>query len=136
MKSPQYTPEKIADCIKSVKDVIELNRKVTKNYGDLLFSFEVIELAMYEDIEKYLRNQEDTMLKTVLAEKRKEKVDYSSASARMIARQKIMRESKIFQIHSGEIPRWDDYKFRITKFWEKHRAKLIKEGKILKEKIQ
>jgi len=134
--SPRYTPKNIAKTIKSVNDVLELEKKKMKNYNDLLLSLEMIQMAMHEDIEKWIREQEEKMFKIVLAEKRKENPDYSSGMAKMLARARIMKESKIFQLYSHEIPRWDDYKFQITKFWEKHRARLIKSGEIEKKVIK
>lgn len=126
---PRYTPQKIENAIKSIRDVIELHKKQDKNYRDLLTSFELIKLSMHEGIEKYIRIQEDEMFKIVLAEKRKENPDYSQATAKMLARTRIMKNSKFFRYHET-FPRWSDYKFQITKIWEKHRAKFIKSGEI------
>ena len=126
---PRYTPQKIENAIKSISDVIELHKKQDKNYRDLLTSFELIKLSMHTDIEKYIREQEDKMYKIILAEKRKENPDYSPATAKMLARARIMKNSKFFRYHES-IPRWQDYKFQLTKIWEKHRAKFTKSGEI------
>lgn len=126
---PRYTLQKINNSIKSISDVIELHKKQDKNYRDLLTSFEIIKLALHEDIEKYIREEEEKMFRIVLSEKRKEDPNYSAATAKMLARARIMKNAKFFNYYES-FPRWNDYKFQINKFWEKHRARLIKSGEI------
>ncbi len=126
---PRYTPKKINDTIKSINDLLENHKKQEKNYRDMLTSLELIKLSMHEDIEKYIREQEDKMFKIVLAEKRKEDPNYSASTCKMLARTRIMKNSKFFRYHET-FPRWSDYKFQITRIWETHRAKFIKSGEI------
>lgn len=126
---PRYTPQKIENAIKSISDVMELHKKQDKNYRDLLRSFELIKLSMHEDIEKYIREQEEKMFKIVLAEKRKEDPNYSASTCKMLARARIMKNSKFYHQYET-IPRWSDYKFQLQKIWEEYRAKFIKSGEI------
>lgn len=126
---PRYTPQKINDTIKSINDLLENHKKQEKNYRDMLRSLELIKLAMHEDIEKYIRVQEEKMFKIVLAEKRKEDPNYSPATCKMLARARIMKNSKFYHQYET-IPRWGDYKFQIQKIWEEYRAKFIKSGEI------
>ena len=132
---PRYTSENVSKTIKSISDVIELHKKQNKNYNDMENSLERIQIAMNPDFDKMLKEILNNKIDQVYTEKTKEDPNYSRSTCGMLARQRIMRESKFFQSNET-FPRWEDFKWQFKRIWENDRARLIQKGEIKGEIIK
>ena len=129
----KYTKEKIDNCLKSLEDMKENRKKVDKLYFQLERTLRRIKLALNPtlDLKKELEDMKKIILKEQLEKQKRDPLrDYiSNHLIFSLARSRIMKKYN-FMPQPYEIPRWDDFIFRMKQNHKKDREKLIKEGSI------
>ena len=133
---PRYTPEKIENALKSLKEAEENHKKSAQLMGQMRMSLNRIKWAMIENFDDAIKqrleeakNEERKLLEKEDPYKFKHLNRESVVGRR--ARSRLMRELKIIeQIGFREEERWQDFLWRFKKQWETDRAKLIKDGEI------
>ena len=141
MTKHNYTPENLEKAIIDCEKMVELNKKVTKNYYELLFSFKRIKRAINPIfwLPEALK-EEKKLAEIELIKERGQDPLHARGNALIRAKARLMRkEGQFFKEMGRDHVPWDyghianmfaDFEFYLKRQWEGDRKRLIDEGEI------